>query len=230
MAEEISLDPVRLVSNCETNQAASYTSPSPPPAPYLGPILPLDGRNTRILVLDPVTNVTGSESLQLAGSLVVRGLDEHPDFAALSYVWGKTTATPPHHIDIRDGPGGERLGSIPLMDNCFHALAELQKDPTRRALWVDAVCINQADCTEKGHQVRYMGDIYSLAKTTYIWLRPGHAGRTRPCGTYDSMAKSLIDWESGWLWQRLPWIGRSRRPTTSASSGRTRKECSIMTR
>lgn len=108
-----------------------------------------------------------------------RDLDERPDFAALSYVWGETTATPPHHIEIRDGPGDDRLGSIPLTDNCFHALAELQKGPTRRTLWVDAVCINQADCTEKGHQVRYMGDIYSLAKTTFVWLGPGHTGTNR---------------------------------------------------
>lgn len=179
MAEKTSLDPMRLASSCEPNQAASYTSPSIPPAPYPGPILPLDGRKIRILVLEPVTDVTDSGPLQLVGSLVVRDLDERPDFAALSYVWDETTATPPHHIKIRDGPGGDRLGSIPLTDNCFHALAELQKDPTRRTLWVDAVCINQADCTEKGHQVRYMGDIYSLAKTTFVWLGPGHTGTNR---------------------------------------------------
>jgi Heterokaryon incompatibility protein (HET) len=39
-----------------------------------------------------------------------------------------------------------------------------------RHLWVDAICINQADPEEKSYQVGLMGKIYQLAKFVVIWL------------------------------------------------------------
>jgi hypothetical protein len=37
-------------------------------------------------------------------------------------------------------------------------------------LWVDAVCINQLDPVEKGHQVAQMGRIYENAERVVVWL------------------------------------------------------------
>lgn len=37
-------------------------------------------------------------------------------------------------------------------------------------LWVDAICINQADVAERGSQVSMMGDIYASAGNVVIWL------------------------------------------------------------
>lgn len=57
-------------------------------------------------------------------------------------------------------------------------------------LWVDAVCINQEDVTEKGNQVKIMATIYRYAKNTRVWIgsavgdsdnivqRLAHIGRT----------------------------------------------------
>ncbi|KAI3318239.1 heterokaryon incompatibility protein-domain-containing protein [Xylariaceae sp. AK1471] len=39
-----------------------------------------------------------------------------------------------------------------------------------RILWVDSICINQADTAEKSQQVAIMADIYSMAKTVQVWL------------------------------------------------------------
>lgn len=39
-------------------------------------------------------------------------------------------------------------------------------------LWTDAICINQGDEDEKGHQVALMGKIYARAKSVTIWLGP----------------------------------------------------------
>jgi hypothetical protein len=39
-------------------------------------------------------------------------------------------------------------------------------------LWVDAICINQDNMSERGHQVKLMGDIYSCARTVLAWLGP----------------------------------------------------------
>jgi hypothetical protein len=37
-------------------------------------------------------------------------------------------------------------------------------------LWADALCINQADDQEKGHQVKRMGEVYANAKCVLVWL------------------------------------------------------------
>jgi len=37
-------------------------------------------------------------------------------------------------------------------------------------LWADAICINQNDITERGHQVAVMGQIYNKAAIVHAWL------------------------------------------------------------
>jgi hypothetical protein len=39
-----------------------------------------------------------------------------------------------------------------------------------QVLWIDAICINQADNREKSQQVMLMADIYRNARTVQIWL------------------------------------------------------------
>jgi len=39
-------------------------------------------------------------------------------------------------------------------------------------LWIDALCVDQKDFEEKGHQVKLMGSIYTRAKNVIIWLGP----------------------------------------------------------
>jgi hypothetical protein len=41
-------------------------------------------------------------------------------------------------------------------------------------LWIDAICINQADAQERAEQVKLMGRIYELSGTVLIWLGPGN--------------------------------------------------------
>ncbi|ETS86291.1 hypothetical protein PFICI_00119 [Pestalotiopsis fici W106-1] len=57
-----------------------------------------------------------------------------------------------------------------------------QKLPYRSAetyLWIDAICINQADIEEKNYQVPLMADIYSAAARVLVWLGPGDQGTDR---------------------------------------------------
>jgi hypothetical protein len=37
-------------------------------------------------------------------------------------------------------------------------------------VWIEAICINQADDQEKSHQVAMMGDVYENASNALIWL------------------------------------------------------------
>ncbi|KAI0097430.1 heterokaryon incompatibility protein-domain-containing protein [Nemania sp. FL0031] len=54
--------------------------------------------------------------------------------------------------------------------NLYSALRFLRYADHARALWVDALCINQDDDDERNHQVRLMNHIYSKAKQVIAWL------------------------------------------------------------
>lgn len=62
--------------------------------------------------------------------------------------------------------------AIPARENLLSALRAFRRRKDTAYLWVDAVCINQDDLDEKMTQIKLMGDIYSLAERTVIWLGP----------------------------------------------------------
>jgi hypothetical protein len=49
-------------------------------------------------------------------------------------------------------------------------LRHLRKETAQHRLWIDAICLNQADNEEKSVQVQLMGEIYSQARKLRIWL------------------------------------------------------------
>jgi hypothetical protein len=56
-----------------------------------------------------------------------------------------------------------------IRKNLFNALLHLRlKRP--RALWIDAICINQADIQERNAQVSLMAFIYRRATRVVVWL------------------------------------------------------------
>ncbi|KAI8313049.1 hypothetical protein K4K61_008949 [Colletotrichum sp. SAR11_59] len=120
----------------------------------------------RLLVLYPSHETTAP----LSGSLINTTLSAcDSDFAngylALSYVWGKPASTSSIHID------GIAVG---ITDNLAEALTQVRNayPGAPQRIWADALCINQSDTAEKNRQVPLMGNIYSLAKTTVIYLGP----------------------------------------------------------
>jgi hypothetical protein len=54
--------------------------------------------------------------------------------------------------------------------NAFGAIRNLRMPDKARRLWVDLICIDQNNDDEKGYQVALMGQIYSNALRTLIWL------------------------------------------------------------
>lgn len=127
--------------------------------------LPLqrERRCIRLLDLDPIPR-HGNHHTQvpLCGSLRVVSLQDSPRFTALSYVWG-SRYSPETMLTISDR-------KLPLTCNCHAALTELRRRFGAVTIWVDAICINQHDVKEKEAQIPLMGEIYSWAKMTYIWL------------------------------------------------------------
>ncbi|KAI0893723.1 heterokaryon incompatibility protein-domain-containing protein [Annulohypoxylon nitens] len=69
-------------------------------------------------------------------------------------------------------------------------------------LWVDAVCINQSDLLEKGHQVQIMRDVYSEAKFVISWINPSNNDNTElALRTLREIAPRLGD-SKGFQWMQ----------------------------
>lgn len=100
------------------------------------------------------------------------------EFEAISYVWGATekgpkggdslsTDSPTILVDHKDFTIGANLQA---------ALRHFRRRPAThhgiepRALWADAICINQDDVDERNHQVSVMGKIYHNCQRVLIWL------------------------------------------------------------
>jgi hypothetical protein len=93
-------------------------------------------------------------------------LNENPQYVALSYTWG----------DPRDAQT-ITMGNTPVSvtRNLYSALHHLRHDSNTRAVWIDALCINQTDNEEKSWQVQLMGEIYQRADHVSVWLGPADA-------------------------------------------------------
>ncbi|OAL54541.1 HET-domain-containing protein, partial [Pyrenochaeta sp. DS3sAY3a] len=87
-------------------------------------------------------------------------------YEALSYTWGDTDK--PYEIEV-DG----RLMAV--TKNLYLALQHLRYTDQDRILWIDAICIDQNNDKERGHQVRQMTCIYEQAEQVLIWLGDGTA-------------------------------------------------------
>lgn len=94
---------------------------------------------------------------------VLRSVDlpSLPSYEAVSYVWGDPSITKP--IDINGA-------AFNVTVNLEAALRHIRKPDASRLLWVDAICINQADGTEKMQQIRLMRDIYQKCEQVLIWM------------------------------------------------------------
>ncbi|KAK4099221.1 HET-domain-containing protein [Parathielavia hyrcaniae] len=96
-----------------------------------------------------------------------RSLQRPTKFEALSYMWGPEDGN--HVITLNDFP-------FQVRRNLREALRFLRGyDRTRKEIsscmyWIDAICINQDDTTERNRQLPIMGQIYFRASTVVVWL------------------------------------------------------------
>lgn len=87
-------------------------------------------------------------------------------YEAVSYFWGNHLYTKTVQIDGKP---------LQITSNLESVLRHLRHDEGKepRRLWVDAICINQADGQERNQQVRQMFHIYHGAKQVNVWLGDG---------------------------------------------------------
>ncbi|PTB63234.1 HET-domain-containing protein [Trichoderma citrinoviride] len=101
----------------------------------------------------------------LQGSISEHPLAEAPAYEALSYAWGspegEDEARPSMTLD------GQRFDISCALER---ALRRLRKLDNARIMWIDSVCINQANKEERNAQVAIMPDIYRGAARVVAWI------------------------------------------------------------
>ncbi|PQE24876.1 heterokaryon incompatibility protein [Rutstroemia sp. NJR-2017a WRK4] len=90
-------------------------------------------------------------------------LEDKPEFEALSYAWGNPKDVVP--LLLHDQ-------TFHITKNLASALRHLRYAYEPRVLWVDALCINQSDISERNQQIPQMREIYDVggAKRVVVWL------------------------------------------------------------
>ncbi|RSL91449.1 hypothetical protein CDV31_015466 [Fusarium ambrosium] len=126
----------------------------------------------QVRLLHLSSSSTDAETPCLDFTLTSHSLRDVPPYTAVSYTWKEEDfywydAMDTKLLEIR--LNGVRLSAASKL--AFMIKTLIKNDALRWAyLWIDAICINQADKKELGHQVGLMGDIYSLASKVVIFF------------------------------------------------------------
>lgn len=136
--------------------------------------IPLEEREIRLLKI----SLPAARHQMLRFELERTLLDSAPPFQAISYCWGDATK-PQDRVPITDSHHGG-ISWIEVTKSLSEMLAYLPRHciPSGDAssyIWIDQLCINQKDenSSDKTHQIKLMGEIYSRATQVLIWLGPG---------------------------------------------------------
>ncbi|KAK5660580.1 hypothetical protein OQA88_13138 [Cercophora sp. LCS_1] len=154
---------------------AGSTKPSPAHAFYKNLSLRKEAHEIRLL------RIQDDASQRISCSLERVSLDDAPRYIALSYTWGKAKSQTPILVE------GEPFQPHYNLYMALAGLRHITRDPDWaqekiERIWIDAICINQDDETEKSWQLAQMRDVYVGAETVLIWL-----------GTPDKESDSAMD-------------------------------------
>jgi hypothetical protein len=108
----------------------------------------------------------GPESQLVSCELFRVTFETSPSYKALSYAWANGpvfSQTPTNPIYCNGVP-------ILVSVNLYAALRSLRQLRVPVDIWVDSICINQKDLTERAQQVGMMRQIYSNSEEVVIWL------------------------------------------------------------
>ncbi len=118
-------------------------------------------REIRLLKLHPSLDHSSEIYGEIFHAQLSIFMKPYESYEALSYTWGDNNQTKELII------GGNKLA---ITSNLDSALRRLRLTHKPRVLWVDAICINQSDVSEKNIQVPLMREIYEFASKTVVWF------------------------------------------------------------
>jgi len=130
--------------------------------PYRYQPLPPGKGVTRVIWLQPAKNPKDKLVCRLE---TLSYLESQNRFEAISYAWGA-----PIFSELLLCEDGSSRNYLWITQNLSDALRQFRLPNRPRALWADAVCINQGDDQEKSMQVAQMGKVFAAADTVLVWL------------------------------------------------------------
>lgn len=150
---------------------------------YRYEILPDAGSSIRLATIQPGKF---NDRLELSLRTSPFTPENPPLYEALSYVWG--SEKDPQVLLVGSST---HKGVLHVTQNLVGALRHLRREEEPRVVWIDAVCINQADNVEKGPQVAMMGRIYQLASRVIVWLGPAADQSDLAMGLMNGMGQQV---------------------------------------
>ncbi len=178
-------------------------------APYKYSALDESAKEIRLMTLLPGRF---EDNISITLETVILTKKHTPQFEALSYVWGSTEN--PMDVSVkarkpkrsksypllgrkrRRRPKACSHGTISVTQNLATALPYLRKRDKPRVFWIDAICVNQQDRAERGHQVKRMAAVYSMASQVIVWLGPESQNSTLALRAVDGLGSQLrVDWK-----------------------------------
>ncbi|KAK3935395.1 heterokaryon incompatibility protein-domain-containing protein [Diplogelasinospora grovesii] len=143
----------------------------------------------RLIVIEP-TNSDADDPI-ITCSISHMRFDQRPQYEALSYMWGDEPAT---RRILLNGKG------FLIKQHLYDALHFFRRQKPGILYWIDAICINQDDVSERNSQVRIMPHIYGRAQTVVIWLGKRYLEANR------ELWEPMLDdgyWQRVWIIQEL---------------------------
>lgn len=114
-------------------------------------------KEIRLAVIAP-----GHESEAINCALIKASIFEQPSpYKALSYTWGEGSAARPINIDGH---------TFFVRRNLERALRSFRDQEEETWIWIDAICINQADIEERNKHILYIHMVYQRAAEVVVWL------------------------------------------------------------
>ena len=107
-------------------------------------------------------------------------------YEALSWTWDSERSAV--HVTIQDN---DHQYLLPVSNNLFQALTSLRLETASRTLWINALCINQANSWELNHQMPMLPSIYANASRVCVWLGPASKDSTPAIELIEEMMHDL---------------------------------------
>lgn len=161
---------------------------------------PLDYSTCEIRLLHIQDSANVNDDIEC--TLSTASLDDQPKYVAVSYAWGDPKRTSPI---LLQGVLFEVTFNLKAL------LKRIRENGEEVPLWVDAVCINQANTSERSAQVQLMRDIFAGACSVLAWLgeessdsmlavsfiRGWHHARYEAC----ILENGSMDWAAFYKWE-----------------------------
>ena len=137
--------------------------------------------------------------------------DRSPKYTALSYAWGQEEPT--HSIKMYTA--GNYAGRLCITPDLHAAMRQLRDSECVVFLWIDAICINQANIQEKNRQVPLMAEVYRRAEHVCVWLGESSDDRKvaldfiRRPGVFLATSASALrerNWRLFYAFISIPWF------------------------